>query len=270
MKTTSILGCGWLGFPLGVHLLEKGYKVKGSTTRKERLQEIADQGIEAHQIIANPELEGKTIPEFFNSDILILNIPPRRKQENIEQFHPEQIQSVMEHVKKSPIQKLIFIGSTGVYGNVNRVVTEDDIPVPERASGKALWQVEQYLRGLDFIETTIVRMSGLAGADRKAGRFLAGKKDLPNGNAPVNLVHLDDCIPIISQVIEQEKWGETYNIAADLHPTRSELYTFLAKKQGFETPTFLPNARASYKIISNQKVKEDLGYEFIYPDPMEF
>lgn len=29
-KTISILGCGWLGLPLGQHLVQQGYHIKGS------------------------------------------------------------------------------------------------------------------------------------------------------------------------------------------------------------------------------------------------
>ncbi len=33
----SILGCGWLGKPLAVSLLDEGFNVKGSTTSEEKL-----------------------------------------------------------------------------------------------------------------------------------------------------------------------------------------------------------------------------------------
>lgn len=33
----SILGCGWLGFPLAKKLIEIGFEVKGSTTTENKL-----------------------------------------------------------------------------------------------------------------------------------------------------------------------------------------------------------------------------------------
>ena len=37
-KTTiSIIGCGWLGYPLALFLKEKGYQVKGSSRSEEKL-----------------------------------------------------------------------------------------------------------------------------------------------------------------------------------------------------------------------------------------
>mgnify|MGYP003615968040 CR=1 FL=1 len=36
----SILGCGWLGFPLAQKLIETGYEVKGSTTSESKLEAL--------------------------------------------------------------------------------------------------------------------------------------------------------------------------------------------------------------------------------------
>ncbi|TVQ69093.1 MAG: SDR family NAD(P)-dependent oxidoreductase, partial [Balneolaceae bacterium] len=33
----SIMGCGWLGFPLGLRLLEQDHFVRGSTTTKDKI-----------------------------------------------------------------------------------------------------------------------------------------------------------------------------------------------------------------------------------------
>ena len=45
MTKISILGCGWLGFPLAKALLSKGLSVKGSTTSSEKLATLEKAGI---------------------------------------------------------------------------------------------------------------------------------------------------------------------------------------------------------------------------------
>ena len=45
MTKISILGCGWLGFPLAKALLSKGFSVKGSTTSIEKLAVLENVGI---------------------------------------------------------------------------------------------------------------------------------------------------------------------------------------------------------------------------------
>ena len=42
----SILGCGWLGFPLAKKLIEIGFEVKGSTTSENKLALLKSNNIE--------------------------------------------------------------------------------------------------------------------------------------------------------------------------------------------------------------------------------
>lgn len=269
-KTISIIGCGWLGLPLGAFLVEKGNLVKGSTTRAEKLRLLKEQGITPFLIKVGEKLEGKNSGIFFQSEILIINIPPGRRRPDVENSHPAAIKKIIEYARKGTVKKIIFISSTGVYGNSNDVVTEKEVVNPDTPSGKALVKIEALLKSGSQFDTTILRMAGLVGGDRKAGRFLAGKKDVQNGSAPVNLVHRDDCIHVIDQIIEQGQWNEIFNVCSGEHPTRREFYTQQAKKQGFEAPEFLENDAPSFKIISNEKLKDKLGYEFLFPNPMMF
>ncbi len=267
----SILGCGWLGLPFGAFMVEKGYTVKGSTTSEEKLATLESKGIEPFLLRASAKtFQGEGLSRFFEADILVLNIPPRRRRDNVEEAHQQEMRHIIQAAESGTIQRILFISSTGVYGNENRIMTEMDITNPTRSSSKALVQVEKELQQLPGIQTTILRMAGLVGGDRKAGRFLAGRKAIKNGDAPVNMVHRDDCIQIMYEMIQQQRWGELFNVCADEHPTRKDFYTAQAKKEGLEPPTFAETDALSYKIITNQKLKNTLGYEFLHPDSMDF
>ncbi len=265
----AILGCGWLGLALGEHLVQEGYNVNGSTTSEEKLAKISAKGINPFQIKVINSFVGKSVDKFFDASVLVLNIPPKRRQENIENVYPQQVKLIVDKAIKNGVQKVLFTSSTSVYGNVMREVDELESLEGTTASAKALITVEEYLQSHPIIETTILRLGGLVGGERKAGRFLAGRKDIPNGDAPVNLVHRDDCIAIISKLIEKDKWGVVFNVCADKHPTRKAFYTAQARRQGFEAPHFLAGATA-YKIVTNDLVKKTLDYRFIHPDPMAF
>ena len=268
----SIIGCGWLGLPLGEELCRQGYTVLGSTTHKEKMPQLAAAGIQPFQIQISPEgIRGEQLDHFFRTDILIVNIPPRsRRRTEVETEHPAEIRNLIEKAESFGIRKVLFISSTGVYANHNRVVTEIDPTHPTTASGKALVKIEEWLQQRPDLEVTLLRLAGLVGGERKAGRFLAGKTNLPNGAAPVNLIHREDCIGVIKAIIQQEQWGEVFNLCADEHPTREAFYTTQAQLQGFEAPQFKSDNELSYKIISNQKVKQRLNYQLRYPDPMAF
>ncbi len=266
METVSILGCGWLGLPLGVYLIKKGYKVKGSTTEPDKLKFIEENGIDPYLIILDPEIRGANYDEFLKCDVLIIDFPPERR-DNIIDYHQDQIKSLVSALRSSKVEHVIFTSSTSVYPDVNREVLEDIEPKPTKPSGKALLKVENLLRESNKFDTTIIRFGGLIGYDRMPGRFLAGRKGLANGDAPVNLIHRDDCIEIIFKIIKNNIWGETFNACADLHPTRRQYYTEQAKLIGLAPPSFNESEALSYKIVSNKKLKEVLGYKFKYPDP---
>ena len=116
---------------------------------------------------------------------------------------------------------------------------------------------------------TILRLSGLVGYDRLPGRFLANKKELPNGDAPVNIIHRDDCIGLITAVLEQNIWGEIINGSADNHPSRKDFYTKAAERIGLNPPTFKIQDSMQFKIICNKKGKALLNYNYIHPDPLK-
>lgn len=266
MKTISILGCGWLGLPLAEHLIVKGYKLKGSTRTRSELDVIGSRGIEPYYIILDPALRGESIDEFFNCDVLVVNFPPERR-DDIAEYHPAQIRSLIARIESSPLTKVLFVSSTSVYPDLGREVSEDDNVPPAKPSGVALLEAERLLRESSAFETTVIRFGGLIGYDRMPGRFLAGRKGVAGGGVPVNLVHRDDCLEIIHRVIERGAWGEVFNACADEHPPRKEYYTAQARKLGLEPPSFEDAESGGFKIVRSDKLKKLLEYRFKYPDP---
>lgn len=270
MKTISILGCGWLGLPLGKLLVKNGYTVKGSTTSPSKITTIKQAEIQPFMIKVHQHLEGENLDSFFQADVLILNIPPGRRDPNVLTNYPHRIKAILEAAQNGKIKHLIFVSSTGVYTNTNGIVTEQSPLQADRKSGQALIKCEAILKTQKSIDLTILRMAGLVGGSRQIGNFLAGKTDLKNGDAPVNLVHLDDCLAIILKIIQQEKWNSIYNVCADEHPKKNVLYPIKTKEAGKEPPTFIKNEPLSFKIVSNQHLKTDLNYTFLKPNPMDW
>jgi nucleoside-diphosphate-sugar epimerase len=266
METISILGCGWLGLPLGEYLRGKGYAVKGSTRTRSELEVIKARGIEPFYLVLDPGLRGEGMDDFFNCDVLIVSFPPERR-DDIAEYHPAQIRSLIARIESSPVKFVLFVSSTSVYPDLNREVTEDDREPPTKPSGIALLEAERLFRDSARFGTTILRFGGLIGYDRMPGRFLAGKSGIRGGNAPVNLIHRDDCVTIIHRIIDRNLWGETLNACADKHPLRKEYYTAQARKLGLKPPDFVDGGGGGFKIVMSEKLKKRLEYRFKYPDP---
>ena len=267
MKSISILGCGWLGLPLAESLVADGFNIKGSTTTDSKLNILRQKGIEPYKIILDPNLTGENINEFFNSEILLINIPPKRR-ENLIDFHFDQIKSLTGEAKRRSIKKVIFISSTSVYGNKNREVFETDELNPETESGKALVKVEEFLQSQKEFKLTIIRFAGLVDKNRFPAKYVLNNSVIENADTPLNLIHLDDCIGIIKKVIVKEAWGQIFNGVCSVHPTRREFYSEAAKKFAVSLPTFI-DGTGSYKIVNEDKTREKLDYKFKYSNPLE-
>lgn len=267
----SIMGCGWLGLPLAERLVRSGKTVNGSTTTPQKIELLQKKGINPFLInLAAEELKEDTLSDFLQAPILILNIPPHLRSDGGDSFL-KQMRLLRKALINSPVTRLIFVSSTSVYLELNRMVTEEDIAFTlDQEPDKPLLQAEQLFAEREEWLTTIVRFGGLVGEERRPGRFMAGQKDLPNGDAPVNLIHQDDCMAILARLLEHEKWGEVYNACADAHPLRKDFYPAAARALGLEPPEFKDMQETRFKIVISQKLKDDLSYEFQHPDPMRF
>lgn len=266
-KQISILGCGWLGLPLAKHFIAKGIDIKGSTTSYEKKSILQKTGILPY-IFSLGNDSSKTILKDFisNSDCIIINFPPKRIP-NIIEIYQQQIQEILSLINEH--HKVLFVSSTSVYQNTNDWVTENLKNKPEKESGKAVLAVENLLKSKLKDNLSIIRFSGLIGYDRLPGRFLANKKEVANGNAPINVIHQDDCIRLIDAVISQNCWGEIINGSTDEHPLRETFYTLAAKKIKLTPPTFKNTPNLQFKKVSNTKSKTLLNFKYKYPDPLK-
>lgn len=274
LPTISILGCGWLGLPLGRRLVDDGYAVKGSTTTPDKLPVLRAAHIEPYPLTLSPRLAGERVDDFFAADVLFLNVPPPRGRDDLHAYHLRQIKSVRDAAAVGSVDWVIFASSTGVYPQTSGTVTEEDVPLADEApdgqrrpSGAAVLEAERLLQSASAFDTTVIRFAGLYGGDRDPGRFLAGRKRVSGGDAPVNLIHRDDCLGIVQAILEQDVRGEVFNACADKHPIRRVLYAQAAKRLGVEPPTF--ESGGTNKTVSNAKVKRVLDYQMHHPDPAQ-
>lgn len=262
MKQISILGCGWLGLPLAKQLIQNGNLVKGSTTSIDKLQLLESAGIIPYQIeLSSEEIEGPIAAFLDKSEILIIDIPPKLRGIEKDNFVAK-IQLLLPAIEKSSNLKVVFVSSTSVYADTNKIVTEDSITFPESESGRQLLTAELLLKNSASFKTTVVRFGGLIGENRHPIRFLAGKKNIENPDAPINLIHLEDCIGIIASIIEKDCWEETFNAVTPFHPSRKEYYTEKAVEMNLDLPEFNVDSISNGKTISSDKILNVLQYKF--------
>jgi nucleoside-diphosphate-sugar epimerase len=270
MKTISIIGLGWIGEPLAIHLQEKGFHVLGSTTSFKKLENFSKKGLKAIRFSLNPHPEGIGFNALFQSDVLVVNIPPRTRSGNGE-FHLEQLKYLRSLIDNSSVKKVIFVSSTGIYPDSpsEEEYAEDFLLTHENTGNDILLRAEQLMEKEQSYDLTIVRFGGLMGKDRIPGKYFSGKENVA-GHTRVNFIHQNDAVGILTWVIEKELWNLTFNGVAPIRPLRREIYEKNAEEFGIDPPTSYQNVPEGLdRLIDSSKILET-GFEFEFPDPLMF
>ena len=263
-EKVSVIGCGWLGLPLAKHLISKGYEVKGSTTSKAKISDLEDVGVEAFHIILNENGIDGPIDEFLSeSEILIINIPPRLRK-NPNRKHYEEIQQLLSAVKQSVVKHILFVGSISVFKDASHfpIITSDTPPNGTSSAAVQLIKIETLIKNQIGTQHSIIRLAGLIDDQRHPGNILAGKTNIPNGKAPLNLVHKEDCINCISEILGQQAWGYELNLSYPYHPQKQDYYSNFSKTHELKNPEFNTSIISKGKIIDSRFVEQLLQFDF--------
>jgi len=262
--TVAVLGCGWLGLPLAQALLAQGHRVLGTTTTPEQISVLQAAGIEPHLMQLGADFtaaDEACLTTFLrNVDVLVLNVPPRAA---IAGGYPQLLRPV--HRAAARVKAVLFVSTTGVYPEEPRLMREQDAISTRDAASDVLRTEGHFVPRYGQWSSTVVRLGGLIGPDRAPGRFLAGRRELPQGDAPVNLLHLTDAVGVLSTIIRDGIWGYTLNVCALSHPSRREFYPAAAEYLGLTPPTFQPQHSAG-KTIDSSLLRSVVPYQFQYDD----
>jgi nucleoside-diphosphate-sugar epimerase len=193
----------------------------------------------------------------------VISIPPKLRSGETD--YAEKIAQIAQKVAEHQIQKVIYISSTGVYPECNCTVDEETQPVPDTESGLVLADAENRLMNHTGFKTAIIRFGGLVGPGRHPGRFFGGKSNIPNGQAPVNLIHLQDCIGITLSILSNNDFGYVFNAVAPHHPQKQHFYTQAAQNAGLPLPHFTDEL-GSWKTVKSINIAKVLKYSFKVAD----
>jgi nucleoside-diphosphate-sugar epimerase len=261
MRTIALLGCGWLGFPLAQQLLQAGFRVNGSTTTSGKISQLTQAGITPYLLELNAQTAlGDWSGFLAEAEVLVVAIPPQLRRAEPEDFVAK-MHLLRQKLERSNCKKVLFISSTSVYPDHNQLAVESDT----NGFDSQLVLAENLFLSADFCQTTVIRFGGLIGADRHPVRFLAGRTQLENPEAPINLIHQDDCLAILHHCIQLPFENEVYSAVAPYHPTRVAYYTQMARELQLPIPEFDFSKASVGKTVSSEKLSTQLDYTFLKP-----
>ena len=180
-KKNLIAGAGWLGWPLALELQKCGHIVSVLGRSESKQKPFSRHGIP--YFLTNYS----SIPvDKVSCDVLVICIPPVDGYLVILRYLLDSIST----------QYIVFTSSTSVYAQTFGEVDEESMC----AGNPLLLQAEQLLLSSE-IPTAVLRLGGLVGIGRHPAKHFSGKINIPNGNAPVNIVHQGDVIQFICTMV---------------------------------------------------------------------
>ena len=279
-----IVGCGYVGLPLGAELVRQGHEVFGLRQSAAAKDELKVAGI--HLLVGDvtrPETLAR-LPHTFN---WVVNcVAAGGGAENYRQIYLEGNRNLVSWLLASPPKKFIYTSSTSVYGqNDGSFVTEESPAEPAEETAKVLVEAEKMLlaegglRGRSphqQFPAVILRVAGIYGPGRGhwLKQFLRDAARIEgDGSHWLNMIHRDDVAGCILAALEHGKPGEIYNTVDDEPVTQLKFFEWLASELKRPLPPGIPaNADArrkrgtTNKRVSNAKLRTELKYEFQFPD----
>lgn len=255
--SVTIIGCGWLGVPLGKELVNQGYVVHGSVRSETGFDRLNN--VQISPFTLDLERSSQISNEIANStEVLVISVPPLYRKE------PKKYQDTLTGLldQFSDETLVIFTSSTGIYPKVAGNFTES-FEFNSLQDSTVLNLAEETIRQSKK-EHVIFRLGGLMGPDRHPIRFLKGRKNVKDPDGPINFVHQGDCVRAIIESIVNKGVRGTFNLVNPNHPTRKEYYFEAAEHYDLEAPIFAKEDSVQ-RLISSDKIIKEFSFEFEFP-----
>lgn len=260
----SILGLGWVGYPLALELIARGHQITGTVTSEQKKKILAQENLKI-EIVKLPKVTLR-LEEVLRCDVLIFAIPPGVRKDGAEEYQ-EKIQVLQKGLMGTKMRKLIHLSSTAIYSKNQEKLTE----VEADTSSIHYW-AEKELRETAISKGIVfqsLRCGGLMGYDRYPCKYYSETKPVLGANHGVNYIHRDDLLQILVKLIEEIQTSGTWNAVADLHPSRKKVIQNCIKQKKTRLPAFVESLECG-KTVSNEKLKRELNFKFKYFDPAKF
>jgi nucleoside-diphosphate-sugar epimerase len=283
-----IVGCGYVGLPLGTELVRLGHEVSGLRRNASAENELKAAGIQPlFGDVTQPETLAKLPREF---DWVVNCVAAGGGADDYRQVYLQGTRNLIEWLTPNPPKKFVYTSSTSVYGQTDGSQVKESSPTePLVETAKILLETEKLLLAAVAerkFPAVILRVAGIYGPDRGHWfkQFLKNEARLEgDGSRFLNMIHRADLIGCIIAALKNGRPGEIYNAADDEPVSQLHFFQWLAQALDKPLPPSEPAAVAlarygaprenpaenrkrgvTNKRVSNRRLKMELGYQFKY------
>jgi nucleoside-diphosphate-sugar epimerase len=273
-----IVGCGYVGLPLGALLARLGHEVFGLRRSVAAAPELRAAGIKplTGDITRREDLSRLPAP----LDWVVNTVASGGG--GVEQYRAvylEGTRHLLDWLGAAPPRAFVYTSSTGVYAQDDGSWVDETQPAePASPTSRVLVETERLLldawRQQGF-PAVILRVAGIYGPGRGHWfrQFLREEARLAGrGERALNMIHRDDVAGAILAALERGQPGRIYNVADDEPVTQLDFFRWLSEQLGRPMPPVVPEAEAAdrkrgltNKRVSNRRLKAELRCRLQYP-----
>lgn len=273
-----IVGCGYVGLPLGRSLVKAGHAVAGIRRSAGSAEELERAGLMPILADITRREDLDKIPGRFDW-VINTTASSRGGAEDYRAVYLQGTRHLLDWLSAHPPQKYVYTSSTSVYAQTDgSTVTEESPTEPANETSRVLVETEQALlraaRERNF-PAIILRVAGIYGPERghPFKQYLQGEARISgDGLRLMNMIHRDDVVQAIMAALERGQPGEVYNAVDDEPVTQRDYFAWLADRLGRSVPPvdLDPEDAArkrglTQKRVSNRKLRQELSCELNYP-----
>lgn len=278
MRRLLIIGCGDVALRM-VPLLRGRYRTYALSREPQRFATLRALGITP---IRGDLDEPQTLHPLAGlaHDVVHLAPPPGRGAHDTRTAH---LIAALAKGKSLP-QQLVYISTSGVYGDCNGGLVPETHPArPQTERARRRADAEKRLREWgrrSGVSVSILRVPGIYAADRlPLARLEQGTPALrPEDDSYVNHVHADDLARIVIAALHHAHPGRMYNAVDDAPQKMGDYFDLVADRFGLPRPLRVTRADAARSIpegllsfmnesrrLTNRRIKQELRLQLRYP-----
>ena len=282
MKRRLVFGCGYLGNRVARLWNQAGDDVFAVTRSVNRSKALSAEGFSP--FVADIT-RSETLADLPEVDTVLVAVGMDRSvYSDIRKVYVQGLKNILDALPAS-VEHVIYVSSTGVYGNFDGAwIDEDARTDPQREGGKACLEAEQLLKESHWgSRATILRFAGIYGPGRVPTRqqILDKHWDRLSPAGYLNLIQVDDGASIVQLIARSvdvdsdntDTLAQSFLVSDGQPPLRGDYYDWIAERFGVGPIPWDPSAvapqesrAASSKRISNRKLQQHFSIDFRYPD----
>lgn len=226
-----ILGGGFTGVAVAHRALSRGAEVVATTRSEARAESLRALGVTP---LVAPKLDAHALAPHLGAEThVVVTFPPGDAQHG--SLDAELADSITKARENKGIGAVVYVSSTGVYGNASGRVDEITAVDPEAARAAPRLDAEAAWKKAG---ATIVRAPGIYGPGRGMHLRLARGEihSIDGGTNSISRIHVADLAAALLALLALSSRGETFVIGDHEPAPHIDVVRFLCEKLGLPMP----------------------------------